>query len=220
MRDQTDIIYHPRFIAFEGIDGSGKGTQIQMLADRLTTAGHDVMIVRDPGGNPVSKDIRSILTNPSDEYAIAPATQAMLFTASRIETMRRITIPHLDKGGVVLNDRFIASTIAMQGYASRLLQPEPDPLPLAEYLCSQILIRPAQTIFLDIPVEISLQRVRTRGNQQDHFEKSSIAYHTEIAQRMPDIIRATTRRMIRINANRPASTIAEHIASSVELAPH
>lgn len=216
MTQKTNLFFHPRFIAFEGLDGSGKTTQITHLANSLTKIGHNVLIVRDLGDASVPASIRKILTNPADDYAMSPASQAMLFTAARLETLKHRTLPHLEKGGIVLTDRFIASTIAMQGYASRLIQTDPDPLDLVTCLCAQITIRPKYTVFLEMTSESIANRIDKRGETRDHFENSNLNYHQEIEKHLPNAIKENTKTVLKINANTEENIIAAEIFSQIQ----
>ena len=111
-----------RLIVFEGIEGAGKTTQIKLLAERLAAAGIVARGVREPGGTPVGDDIREILLHP--EKQITPATEALLFMASRAELVSRELVPALEDGVIVLVDRFFLSTYAYQVYGRGLPEAE------------------------------------------------------------------------------------------------
>lgn len=103
-------------IAFEGCEGSGKGTQIKLLKERLIKEGHDVLSIIEPGGTPTGKSIRDILLNKND-LKIDGLTEALLFSASRAQQIKEIVRPALKQGKIILSDRSFYSTYAYQGYA-------------------------------------------------------------------------------------------------------
>src|SRR5256885_5008657 len=111
-----------KLIVLEGAEGAGKTTQIRFLAERLTRAGIQCVAVREPGGTPVGDDIREILLQPEQE--ITASTEALLFMASRAELVNREIVPSLQKGMVVLVDRFFLSTYAYQIFGRGLPEPE------------------------------------------------------------------------------------------------
>jgi dTMP kinase len=160
-------------IVFEGPEGAGKTTQIKRLAERLSKDGIDCVAVREPGGTPVGDAIREILLDPERE--ITDATEALLFMASRAELTAREIRPSLDKGAVVVLDRFFLSTYAYQ-VAGRGL-PEDD-VRAANRLATGALV-PDLTLLLDIPVSEGLARADARGDR-DRMEKSAPDFHDRV----------------------------------------
>lgn len=138
------------FITFEGPDGSGKTTQIRLLADALREAGREVVTTREPGGVPAAEQIRDLVLNSE----LAPETEALLFLAARAEHARGVIRPALERGAVVICDRFNDSTLAYQGYGLGL------DLEQLRRLCdfASTGIRPDLTLLLDLPVEMGLGR--------------------------------------------------------------
>jgi dTMP kinase len=108
------------FITFEGSEGCGKSTQVRLLADRLTKAGVPLLVTREPGGTPIGEKIRHLLQFAPEGVAMTPETELLLFEASRSQLVREIIQPALDRGTVVLSDRFADSTTVYQGVARRL----------------------------------------------------------------------------------------------------
>src|SRR5512138_2589427 len=109
-----------RFITFEGTEGSGKTTQISLLAQRLRRMGHTVRTLREPGGTPIGEEIRHTLKHSHANQAMTPETELLLMNASRAQLVREVIRPALNAGGIVLCDRFYDSTTAYQGYGRQL----------------------------------------------------------------------------------------------------
>lgn len=108
------------FITFEGSEGCGKSTQVKLLAARLTKAGIPLLVTREPGGTPIGEQIRQLLQFAPESVAMTPETELLLFEASRSQLVREIIQPALDRGTVVISDRFADSTTVYQGVARRL----------------------------------------------------------------------------------------------------
>lgn len=109
-----------KFITFEGIDGTGKTTQIRLLRDELERAGHEVLLLREPGGTPISEQIRAILLDLSHRDTMRPETELLLFEAARAQLVREVVKPAIDAGTWVISDRFMDSSVAYQGYGRGL----------------------------------------------------------------------------------------------------
>lgn len=137
-----------RLITLEGIDGSGKTTQAVRLAARLEGLGQEVVLVREPGDTPVSEALRQLVLEHGN-VGLSPRTEAMLFSAARAQLVDEIIAPALERGALVLCDRFADSTIAYQGYGREL--------PLEEVITTQRLvtrgITPGMTLLLDLTVD-------------------------------------------------------------------
>jgi dTMP kinase len=162
-----------KLVVFEGSEGSGKSTQLRLLANRLSAAGIPVVPLREPGGTPVGDSIREILLDPQSE--ITGAAEALLFMASRAELIRREIEPALKRGDIVLMDRFFLSTYAYQ-IAGRGL--DENYVRDANCLATHGLV-PDLTILLDFPVADGIERVSQRGTH-DRIEQSSIDFHERV----------------------------------------
>jgi dTMP kinase len=149
------------FITFEGPEGSGKTTQIRLLADWLGEQGREVLTTREPGGTRIGEAIRNVLLSPAHTEMCAEA-EILLFSAARAQIVREKLQPHLVRGGVVLCDRFADSTLAYQGYG-RLL--DLDTLWQITQFATGGLV-PALTICLDLPVVAGLRR-KQGGDQAE-----------------------------------------------------
>ena len=166
------------FTTFEGIEGSGKSTQISLLYDHLLQSGRPVTLTREPGGTPIGDQVRRILLDPAHGTLDATA-ELLLYGASRAQHLREVILPALAAGKVVLCDRFSDATLAYQGYGRGLSVPtilELDRIVTAG-------LRPDLTLLLDIDARTGLGRARGR-NERDglhgeaRFENEDIAFHT------------------------------------------
>lgn len=162
-----------RLIVFEGAEGAGKTTQIRLIAARLGTAGIACVAVREPGGTPVGDAIREILLDPGQQ--ITPATEALLFMASRAELIAREIKPALAEGNVVLLDRFFLSTYAYQVAGRGLSE---DEIRAANRLATGELV-PDLTLLLDVPPEEGFGRADARG-KRDRMERSGDDFHERV----------------------------------------
>ena len=141
------------FITFEGPDGSGKSTQIQLTAQFLADLGYDVLTTREPGGTPIGDQIRAVLHNVTNTAMCAPA-EVLLYSASRAQLVHEVIVPHLKLGGAVVCDRYADSTFAYQGYGRGL---EAEMLRLITQFATQNL-KPNLTIYLDLDPAQGLKR--------------------------------------------------------------
>ena len=162
-----------KLIVFEGAEGAGKTTQIRLISERLATAGVSVLALREPGGTPVGDAIREILLDSEDH--INPAAEALLFMASRAELIAREVVPALERGDVVLLDRFFLSTYAYQIVGRGL--PE-DEVRAANRLATGGLV-PDLTLLLDVPPAEGLGRADARG-ERDRMERSGDDFHDRV----------------------------------------
>lgn len=164
-----------KLIVLEGAEGAGKTTQLRLLTERLTSRGVECVGVREPGGTPVGDVIRELLLNP--QATISPASEALLFMASRAELVSREMRPKLENGNVVIVDRFFLSTYAYQVVGRGLPEVE---VRSANKLATGGLV-PDLTILLDVPVAIGMQRADSRG-ARDRMERSGDDFHTRVSE--------------------------------------
>jgi dTMP kinase len=182
------------FITFEGSEGSGKSTQINLLATRLTKAGVPLLVTREPGGTPIGEKIRHLLQFAPESVAMTPETELLLFEASRSQLVRQVIQPALDRGSVVICDRFADSTTVYQGVARRL-----DPEMVREMNDFAVgNCWPDLTFLLDSDIETArarmLRRVRPAGGM-DRMEQEPVQFYQDVcvayrqlAEREPDRI--------------------------------
>ncbi|MBI2818081.1 MAG: dTMP kinase [Acidobacteria bacterium] len=182
-------------ITFEGLDGCGKTTQLELQAERLRTQGRAIMVTREPGGTAVGRQIREIVLSPASGR-LAPATELALMFAARAQHIEEVIRPALQAGSIVLCDRFTDSTVAYQGYGRGV--PLDDIAALNRILCCGL--QPNITLFLDIDAETAAERTNSRNRaalqEQTRFEEEGLelfrrvrhGYH-ELANREPARIR-------------------------------
>lgn len=164
-----------RFISVEGIDGSGKSTLVNSLAPWLEEQGYTVTLTREPGGTPVGEMIRHILLDVKDA-PISPMTEMLLFAASRAQHVAQVIEPALQKGHIVLCDRYVDSSIAYQGAARGLGD---ESVRTVNLLAVQGVL-PDLTLFLDIdPVEAA-RRQRQRGEETNRMEQEEILFYRRV----------------------------------------
>jgi dTMP kinase len=167
------------FITFEGSEGCGKSTQVALLAQRLTKAGVPLLVTREPGGTPIGEKIRMLLQFDPESVAMTPETELLLFEASRSQLVRQVIQPALDRGTVVLSDRFADSTTVYQGVARRLDQEMVANLNIfAIGNCA-----PDITFLLDIDAETArtrmLRRIRS-ATGIDRMEQEPLKFYEDV----------------------------------------
>ena len=155
------------FITFEGIEGSGKSTQLSMLNKWLTNHDYDVVATREPGGTKIGEKIRELLRSGSKDDVFSPRTELMLFEASRAQHMEEIVLPALNNGKIVLCDRFFDSTTVYQGVARAI---DTDIVHILNDF-SSFEKKPDLTIILDIDVDESMSRLIKRETSKDRIEQ-------------------------------------------------
>ena len=172
------------FIAFEGGDASGKSTQIQLLAERLRTAGVDVLVSREPGGTAVGKRIRSMVLDHSDEGAVlAPRAEALLMAADRAQHVAEVIRPALTAGRTVLCDRYFGSSIVYQGVGRGL---GVEPIEWLSMWATEDLV-PTLTVVLCVPVETSLERIAAQG-APDRLESLGADFIRRVSEGYEDLL--------------------------------
>ncbi len=179
-----------RFIVLDGVEGAGKSTQIQRLAQVLRDAGEDVLVTIEPGGTTIGEHIRELLLSP-DFPAMTPLTELLLFCASRAQHCDEIIRPALEAGSVVLCDRFSAATFAYQGHAGEL----GEDLVVSLDAAATRGLTPDMKIILDLPPDEGLRRkFKEEGAANaDRIEQNAPAFHERVregfhryAERYPD----------------------------------
>lgn len=162
------------FISLEGIDGSGKSTQSRWLADHLRQSGHEVVLTREPGGAPGAEEIRRLLVEGAGDRW-SPETEILLFTAARRDHLERTIRPALDRGAVVISDRFADSTRVYQGAARADLRATVDRLHAL-----MIGVDPDLTLVIDVDPQLALARGAARGGVEDRFERMGLAFQRRL----------------------------------------
>lgn len=171
----------PLFITFEGIEGSGKTTQILRLADNLRRRGGDIVVTREPGGCPIADAVRRILLDPANT-ALVPRAELLLYAAARAQHVEEVIAPALRAGRIVLCDRFTDATLAYQGFGRGLDRELIDTL---NRLAAGSL-SPDLTLLLDMPAEDGLRRARFRNAEGDdsegRFEREALPFHRRVRE--------------------------------------
>lgn len=190
-------------ITFEGIDGSGKSTQIVLLRNKLISENHAVSVFREPGGTKISEKIRDILLDQKND--VDPVTEALLFSSARSQLISDIVKPKLDRGEIVILDRFYDSTIAYQGYG-RESMPLND-LDELNKIASHGLV-PDITFYLKIDIDQSEKR---RSNfTKDRMEKSGIDFFTRVITGFEKLA-AQESRFVTIDASASVEEIKDEV---------
>jgi len=197
-----------KFITFEGGEGSGKSTQIRMLADRLETVKLRAIVTREPGGSPGAEIIRHVVLSGMGKL-LGPEAETLLFAAARDDHVHTLIQPALNQGLWVLCDRFSDSTRAYQG---RLGQVAPGVLNAMQRVTIGDL-RPDLTIILDIPVEVGLKRAAARrgSGAPDRFEAEDVKFHQDLRNAYRQIAAEDPQRCALIDANADTDTVAARV---------
>ena len=204
------------FITFEGLDGSGKTTQIHLLTAYLRNQGYDVILTREPGGTPIGDQIREVL-HTLKNAEMHPRTELLLYTASRAQLIEQVIKPHLKSGTIVLCDRFVDSTLAYQGYGHGL------ELALLRTILEFATggLKPDLTMYMDISVADGLKRRRkaaSQGEEWNRLDALASEFHERVWQGYQALIAEDPARWQVINALGSESAIQDRIRAA--LAPH
>lgn len=210
------------FITFEGLDGSGKTTQLRHLAAALAAEGLHVVTLRQPGGTALGDRIRSVLLDSRSEAelgSIAPEAEMALMFADRAQSLREIILPALAQGAIVLCDRYTDSSEAYQG-AGRGLGSERI-LAMHKAVCNDV--QPGLTVLLLPPLQSSLHRARRRnerhaqkhGTDENRFEREGDDFYTRVHEQYREIARREEKRVVVIADEAPIEAIASRILEVV-----
>ncbi len=182
MSDLPTFLQEPVFVAFEGIEGCGKSTQIRLLGERLERAGRPYLVTREPGGTPLGDALRELLLTPAGE-GIDGLTELFLLEAGRRHHVRSVILPALEEGWIVLCDRFADSSVAYQGGGRGLGVERVEQLNALATGGTW----PDRTILLDLPAEEGLARVGRRADPRDRMEREGLAFHQAVRQTYLDL---------------------------------
>lgn len=204
------------FITFEGTEGGGKTTQIQLLTERLRSLGHTVTPVREPGGTVIGEEIRQTLKRSEPGRIMSPETELLLVNASRAQLVREIIRPALARNEIVLCDRFYDSTVAYQGYGRQLdLARVRTVIDLAVGST-----RPDLTFLLSLPVETSELRRRNRDAQSaaalDRFEENDRTFFLRVEKGFQAIAKAEPNRVRVVDATVSIQALSDLIWLALE----
>ncbi|MDX2080233.1 MAG: dTMP kinase [Terrimicrobiaceae bacterium] len=194
-----------RFITFEGSEGCGKSTQIERLADSLRSDGADVLLVREPGGTPSGESIRHLLQHAPEGENLTPEAELLLFAASRAQLVREVIRPAIERGTVVISDRFLDSTTVYQG-VGRQIAPEATAA-INAFAVGDTL--PDLTILLDLDRATAVTRMGDRS--RDRMERSPEEFFEAVRRGYLELARREPRRIRVIDAARPPESVAAEI---------
>ena len=198
------------FITFEGIDGSGKSTQIQNLAKYLEEYGFDIIITREPGGSVGGEEIRKLLIQGEVDRWSAE-TEILLFTAARRDHLERVILPALQDGKIVICDRFTDSTRMYQGMRGPKLRNLVDKLTEEVINCD-----PDLTIIIDIDPEISLRRAKSRKTAEERFEDFGVDLQKKMRSGFIDLSKEFSNRVEVVNGQQSVDELAKEIRALVK----
>lgn len=192
------------FITLEGVEGSGKTTQLPLLAEYLQGQGYDVLTSREPGGTPVGDQIRRVLLDLKNT-SMLPRTEILLFQASRAQLVEEVIKPHLARGGIILCDRYADSTLAYQGYGYQVVDLE---------LLRQVVhfatsgLKPDLTLFLDVDVEMGLRR-RSKDGDLNRLDVYRLEFYQRVRLGYQELIRLEPQRWVVVDASQTLEVVQE-----------
>ena len=195
-----------RLIAFEGIEGAGKSTQVELLRQALEKAGRRVVTTREPGGTPVGEQVRSILLDPAS--TLDARTEALLFAAARAQLVAQVIRPALERAEVVLCDRYLDSSLAYQGAARGLGL---EPVAAINGFATEGLL-PDLVVLLRVDPAEGL--ARQRGGR-DRIERQDLEFHQRVAQGFLDLAAADPDRFVVIDGAAPVDRVAAEVRAAV-----
>lgn len=203
------------FLTFEGPEGSGKSTQLRMLAQRLRAAGHDVLETAEPGGTPIGLQIRRVLLDAKNQE-LSPTAELLLMFAARAQNIDQWILPALAAGRVVVCDRFTDSTLVYQG-AARGLGAE------MVYDIDRIACRglvPDLTLLIDVDIETGLARAHRRNQRtrevETRIDEQSLEFHKKVRDAYRHLADDEPKRVKLIDGNRPEAAVAADVWTAVK----
>ena len=197
------------FITLEGPEGGGKSTQAQQLVDHLQTQGHDVLFTREPGGTDIGDQIRQVIMSLENK-SMSPEAEFLLFSASRAQVVRELIEPKLERGGIVVCDRFYDSSLAYQGYGHQL---DLELLRTITGFVSGGLV-PDLTFLLDLTSELGLER-RKRDGRWNRLDDYDLAFHERVRQGYQRLADLDPDRWVWIDASQTEDQIQAQIRDAV-----
>jgi len=199
-------------VTVEGVEGAGKTTQAARLADALRRDGREVVLTREPGGTELGRALRRMLLDESSPGPTAE-TELLLYLADRAEHVRRLVRPAIERGAIVIADRFSDSTIAYQSSGRGL--PLETVRAIDEFARGGV--APVLTFVLDLPPEEGLLRARSVA-PADRLERESLEFHRRVRSGFHEIARAAPERVVVLDARRPVDELARDIADRTRVA--
>jgi dTMP kinase len=193
-------------IAFEGVEGAGKSTQLDLLRCELERRDHEVVVTREPGGTPVGERVRAVLLDPAVE--LEPRAEALLFAAARAQLVAQVIRPALERGAVVLCDRYLDSSLAYQGEARGLGR---GPVEEINRFATGGLL-PDLVVLLDLDPAEGLDR---RAERRDRIEVEDLGFHRQVRDAFRQLATADPDRFVVVDAAVPADQVAAAVLAAV-----
>lgn len=198
------------FLTLEGPEGSGKSTQCKLLAEYLTSLGHNVLLTREPGGTEISQQVRQIIMDMKNK-SMFPATEFLLFSSARAQLVREKIRPHLNNDGIVICDRYFDSSLAYQGYGHGLPL---DSIRAITAFATDNLI-PDLTLLLDIDPERGLRRRQSNNEEWNRLDDYELAFHRRVRDGFFELVKAAPKRWRVINADKNVEELQKEIREIV-----
>jgi dTMP kinase len=195
------------FVCFEGGEGAGKSTQARLLRERLEAAGHEVLLTFEPGDTTVGKDLRRIVLDPATGH-LADRTEALIYAADKAEHVEKVVLPALQRGAVVVTDRYVDSTLAYQG-AGRSLVPD-ELAEVARWATGDL--RPHLTVLLDLEPSEGL----TRFDERDRIEGESVEFHQRVREEFLRLAGEDPEHYLVLDARAAVTDLADQVGARVE----
>ncbi len=205
------------FITLEGIEGSGKTSQLKNIAAFLESRGHTCLLTREPGGTVIGRRIRTVLLDP-ESSDLDPTAELLLYTADRVQHVRQVILPAIAAGQVVVCDRYVDATLAYQGVARGLGTQLIDKL--HQTLVANL--KPDVTFLLDLPPEEGLRRAWTqidagnRSGKETRFEQEQMAFHARVRSAYLTLAANEPDRFVIVDARDPIEQVWQQIVSVLE----
>ncbi|MDD4239391.1 MAG: dTMP kinase [Desulfotomaculaceae bacterium] len=200
-----------KFLVFEGIDGSGKTTQLKLLGDKLSTRGYPVLYTREPGGTRIGETVRELLLDPQHSELV-PVAEALLYAAARAQHVAQVIMPALQEGKIVLCDRFLDSSLAYQGFGRGLDVGQLEILNEA----ATAGLKPDLVLLLDFLCDTGMKRITGSGRGVDRIEQEDRAFHRKVRAGYLKLAGRDPSRYRVIDANRAIEQIHHDIVGVVE----
>jgi dTMP kinase len=198
------------FIAFEGIDGSGKSTQSRILAERIRALGRTVVLTREPGGTPIGEAVRALLFDRS-LGDFEPRTEALLHSAARAQHVAQLIAPALDRGEAVITDRFIDSTLAYQGGGNQLSLVDLERIQAFAVQDTY----PDLRILIDVPPETGLARRLADAAHVNRIDEAGLAYHSRVAETFRQLATVYPERWFVVDGSLPESDVTAQMLDAI-----
>lgn len=198
------------FVTFEGIEGSGKTTQLRRLSAHLAAKKVPHVVTREPGGTPLADEIRKLILIPREE-PVSPETELLLYEAARAQHVRGFILPALSSGRAVLCDRFCDATTAYQGHSRGIAAGQVDAL--NRFAAGGLI--PDLTLLLDLPPEAGFARIARRGGPADRIERESLAFHRAVREGYLRLQETHPGRVVRIEAAVPEEEVFRTVLGAV-----